>query len=270
MPAAVRVPVLLYHSVRNAPTPGFDAWEISPARMVTQLDQLAAAGFTTIPLSSYVRWLRGADDVTLPERPVVITFDDGFADFCDLVPTLLERACPVTLFVPTAYVGGDSEWLAPEFRRPMLSWSQIVDLDRSGIEIGAHAHVHRPMDTLAESELRADVVRCRDLVQDHLGHACDAFAYPHGYYSRRVRDAVEDAGFVRACAVKDAMSGTGDDPLAVARLFVGYHDIGRRFDLLVVDGRRRRARHERITTRGWRTYRRTRARIVSARGAAQV
>ncbi len=191
-----------------------------------------------------------------------MTFDDGFANFLDAVPLLLDRGCPVTMFVPTAYVGGDSDWLAPHFRRPMLTWSQIVELDRSGVEIGAHAHTHRPIDTLRPAELVADVARSRDLLEDHLGHACESFAYPHGYSSRRVRAVVAAAGFEQACGVNDAMSGTGDDPMAVARLFVGWDDVGEPFERLLVDGRRRRPRHERLGTRGWRIARRVRDRAA--------
>ncbi len=209
------------------------------------------------------RWLRH-DDVVLPCRPVVITFDDGFANFLDVVPDLLERGCPVTMFVPTAYVGGESEWLAPEFRRPMLTWSQLVDLDNSGVEIGAHAHVHRPIDTLRIADVVADVTRSRNLLEEHLGHECASFAYPHGYSSRRVRAVVAEAGFAQACAVKDSMSGPGDDPMAIARLFVGWDDVGERFERLLAEGHRRRRHHERLVTRGWRVAR-ARARTHAAR-----
>ena len=117
------------------------------------------------------------------------------------------------------------------------------------------------IDTLRAGDLRGDITHSRELIEDHLGHACASFAYPHGYYSRHVRGVVDDTGFVQACAVKDAMSGTGDDPMAVARLCVGWDDVGDQFDRLLVAGHRRRARHERIVTRGWRIVRRTRARL---------
>ena len=259
MPGGGGVPVLLYHSVRPSPTPGYERWETSFDQLRAQLDQLAAAGCEAVSLSTYACWLRDPD-VALPPRPVVVTFDDGFANFLDVVPLLVERACPAVMFVPTAYVGGESDWLEPRFRRPMLTWSQVVDLDRSGIEIGSHAHRHRPIDTLGRAEVRADVARSRMLIEDHLGHACASFAYPHGYSSHAVRNVVEAEGFVQACAVKYAMSGRGDDPMAIARLFVGWGDVGHRFDQLIVAGRRRRTRHERIVTRGWRMARRLRVR----------
>ncbi len=255
--------MLLYHSVRGEPTPGFERWETSSERLRTQLNQLEAAGRIPVSLPTYGRWLRNDAGIALPDQPVVITFDDGFANFLDVVPQFLERGYPVTLFVPTAYVGGESDWLAPQFRRQMLTWSQIADLDRSGIEIGSHSHAHRPIDTLRARDVRVEITRSRELIEDHLGHACASFAYPHGYYSRAVRRVVGDAGFEQACAVKDAMSGAGDDPMAVARLFVGWDDVGAKFDRLLVAGHRRRVGHERIATRGWRIVRRARARLQS-------
>ncbi len=266
--------MLLYHSVRAEPTPGFERWETSSDRLRAQLDQLEAADRIPVSLPTYAQWLRNDVGVALADKPVVITFDDGFANFLDVVPQFLERGYPVTLFVPTAYVGGESDWLASQFRRQMLTWSQLADLDRSGIEIGSHAHVHRPIDTLHARDLRAEITRSRELLEDHLGHACASFAYPHGYYSRRVRRVVEDAGFEQACAVKDAMSGASDDPMAVARLFVGWDDVGAQFDRLLVAGHRRRVRHERVATRAWRIVRRARARlqpredVASRRGRA--
>lgn len=261
MKPSTRVPVLLYHSVRPAPTPGYDAWETSPARMRAQLDTLDALGYTPVALATYAGWLRGDPGIELPARPVVITFDDGFANFCDLVPLLVDRGVPVTMFVPTAYVGGESSWLPREFRRAMLTWGQIVDLDRAGIEIGSHAHRHRPVDVLPGTRLRAEIAQSRDLLAEHLGHPCASFAYPHGYHSHAVCRAVAAAGFAQACAVKDTLSGPGDDPLAIARLFVGWDDVGARFERLLSHGHRRPHRHERVVTRGWRIARRVRSRV---------
>ena len=205
--------------------------------------------------------------VTLPAKPVVITFDDGFANFLDLVPLLLERSCAVTMFVPTAYIGGESIWLAPRFRRAMLTWPQIVELDANGIEIGSHAHLHRPIDTLPVEEVLAEIIRSRSLIEDRLGHGCASFAYPHGYSSPALQRAVAAAGFRQACAVRDAMSGRDDDPMAIARLFVGWEDVGDRFEGILARRYRPPPLRERIATRGWRVTRHVRSRLAGPDGA---
>jgi peptidoglycan/xylan/chitin deacetylase (PgdA/CDA1 family) len=140
----------------------------------------------------------------------------------------------------------------------MLTWEQLAELDRNGIEIGSHSHLHRPIDTVPRRVVRSEVLRSRELLADHLGHAPASFAYPHGYSSRRVRELVASA-FDQACAVKDALSGPGDDPTAIARLFVGWGDTGDRVERLLTEGHRRRTRHERLVTRGWRIARRLRS-----------
>ena len=102
----------------------------------------------------------------------------------------------------------------------MLSWSALGDLEKAGFEVGAHGHQHHQLDLLSIAEVTRDIALCKTLLEERLGHGVATFAYPHGYYTPRVREAVRAAGFDSACGVKNAFSHPFDDRLSLARLTV--------------------------------------------------
>ena len=136
-------------------------------------------------------------------------------------------------------------------RRQRLARTEVPPADahagrRSPISTAAVSRSALTLTCIARStrfdarELRADVTSSRDLIEDHLGHACTSFAYPHGYYSPRGAPRGR-GGRVRPGVCREGCDERpGDDPMAVARLFVGWDDVGDRFERILVDGRRRR------------------------------
>ncbi len=159
-----------------------------------------------------------------PERPVVLTFDDGFADFfTETLPVLQQYNFTATLYIATGFVGGTSRWLRREGEatRPMLTWDQVSEISASGIECGGHSHWHRQLDTLPLADARDEIVRCKKLLEDHLGQEISSFAYPHGYHSATIKRLVREARYTSACAVGYAMSSVTSDLFALARLRMG-------------------------------------------------
>ncbi len=255
------VPVLLYHSVSRESVSGFEPWQVDPGVFAAQMQYLADEGYQPIRLADYAGWLRAPETGPLPAKPCVITFDDGLADFANAVDTLAGHGFPSTMFVPTAYIGGTSTWLGDGAlgAQRIMSWRELRGLRDAGVEIGAHAHVHRPLDERSRPSVRRDVVASKRILEDGLGEEVRAFAYPHGYSDRRVRGEVARASFRYACAVNDSLSGPADDPYAICRIFAPTSRDPVAFARLLEHGSRPMRGRERIVTKGWRTARRVRA-----------
>ena len=219
------IPILMYHSISSHASPRFRPCIVSPETFDEHLSYLDQCHYTPVTVTQFVQAMaRGGDG--LPARPVVLTFDDGYADFyTSALPALQRHGFTATLYVATAFVGGTSRWLQHmgEGMRPMLTWEQLAEISASGIECAAHTHTHRPLDMLPPSVARDEIVRSKELLEEHLGQQVSSFAYPYGYYSARVWQIVRAAGYASACAIKGALSSLHDDPYALARLAIKPH-----------------------------------------------
>ncbi|MFF8673324.1 polysaccharide deacetylase family protein [Streptomyces sp. NPDC015242] len=257
------VPVFLYHAVTDNPPAWIAPFTVRPARFAAQLDRLTAAGRTVIPLAELVAAMRHG--TSLPSRPAVLTFDDGFADFWRSVyPQLATRGFPATLYITTGAVrtpgGSAGESLLPP--ADMLSWRQIRTLDVAGVEIGGHSRTHPQLDTFPRRKLVDEIVGCRETLENELGHRVSTFAYPHGYSDARVRRDVHAAGWGSACEVGNAFSSPRDNPFRISRLTVRADTpIGVFQDWVDGRGARTAPFRERPRTRAWRLYRRARSRL---------
>lgn len=215
------IPVLLYHSVGESCDPRFGRWNVTPEAFAQHIGHLADRGYRSLTVRELATTLLGGGP-ELDEDTVVITFDDGFADFhAHAWPSLRRHDMRATVFVTTGHVGQTSGWLADqgEGERRMMSWQQIEEVATAGIECGAHGHRHLQLDTISPPLARSEITESKRALEAVCGPV-DSFAYPHGYYTRRVKWEVERAGFRAACAVKNALSSPVDDRFAIARAIV--------------------------------------------------
>jgi peptidoglycan/xylan/chitin deacetylase (PgdA/CDA1 family) len=243
------VPVLLYHGVTEHPPPDMRRWTVHPRRFDEHLAIIDAAGCTALTVSEFGACLKGAG--VLPERPVLLTFDDGYADFLGAAERLAGYGLPSTFYVSTDSVGG----------KGMVSRDQLLTLDET-VEVGAHSRTHPRLDELPIERLGGEIKGSKEDLEDILQRAVHSFAYPFGNHDDRIRQAVVDAGFGAAAAVKNALSHDRDDPFAIARVTMSAR-ITPEFlsELLAGRGAPRSWRGERLRTRVYRSYRRTRSRL---------
>jgi peptidoglycan/xylan/chitin deacetylase (PgdA/CDA1 family) len=252
------IPILLYHSVSDAPTGDFGPFTVSRSQFAAHLDRLLAQGFETLTIGQMLERVRA--QLPLPERTAVLTVDDGFADFeANAWPELQERRMNATLYVTAGVIGGQASWLAPLHANQiaMLDRHQLLDLAAQGCEIGAHSMSHPQLDCLPRHQAAQEIRQCKDILEQVLGQSVDSFAYPHGYHDRDVRQMVVDSGYSSASAVKDALSHANDDQFALARITVKSNFDDAKIDqVLAGEGLARARRRERWRTRGWRQVRR--------------
>jgi peptidoglycan/xylan/chitin deacetylase (PgdA/CDA1 family) len=160
--------------------------------------------------------------------PVVVTFDDGTADFVDVALPILERhGVPATLYVATNFVDGGRSF--PGGGLP-ISWAGLRDATSTGlVTLGSHTHTHCLLDRIDPATASDELRRSRDLIAEHTGTVAEHFAYPKALVGTR---AVEDV--VRATFRSAAVAGTKvnaycrTDPWRLARSPVQRAD-GMRF-----------------------------------------
>lgn len=253
------IPVLLYHSVSDRPAGQFGPFTVTRSQLASHLDKVTALGFSTRTVGQLLA--QRAAGIPLPERTVVLTFDDGFADFDNAWAELTQRGLAATLYVTAGTLGGRSKWLAPlgAGDLPMLCPSQLINLAADGCEIGAHSMSHPQLDCIDRTAAAAEIRQSKDVLEQALGRSVDTFAYPHGYHDKAVKQLVAEAGFTSAAAVRNALSPADDDPFALARVTV-MSDFGpdRIAQVLTGNGAPVARPRERWRTRLWRQERRRR------------
>ena len=256
-PPALLVPILMYHEIAQPPETT-SRLAVSPDAFAAQLAYLYDEGFKTVTAAELSTVM--ADAGQLPDRAVVLTFDDGYEDFHSRAMPLLERyGFTATVFVTTGWVqdAGPSAG-----RRPgrMLSWSQIAEAADAGIEVGAHSCQHPQLDQLSEKLLREELYRSKAQLEDKLGSPVTGLAYPFGYSNARVRQVARDAGHGYGCSVSNMIMSPTSDLLALPRLTVrrsmampAFHQVVRgRVPMMLLK--------DRALTKGWAMVRRARQR----------
>ena len=251
------VPILMYHEIAQPPETT-SRLAVSPDAFAAQLAYLYDEGFKTVTAAELSTVM--ADAGQLPDRAVVLTFDDGYEDFHSRAMPLLERyGFTATVFVTTGWVqdAGPSAG-----RRPgrMLSWSQIAEAADAGIEVGAHSCQHPQLDQLPEKLLREELYRSKAQLEDKLGSSVTGVAYPFGYSNARVRQVARDAGHGYGCALSNMIMSPTSDLLALPRLTVRRSTTMPAFQRVVRGRVPMMLLKDRALTKGWAMVRRARHR----------
>jgi peptidoglycan/xylan/chitin deacetylase (PgdA/CDA1 family) len=260
------VPVLMYHSVTATPPPSTRRLSVHPDAFAAQLGALRRLGFSTPTFGEYAAAVAGGRP--LPERSVVLTFDDGYADFAEnALPLLTAHGFTATVFVTTGWLDDAGASAAGRPLDRMLSWKQVREVAEAGIEIGAHSHSHAQLDQVPTPALRDELRESKALLENETGLPVETLAYPFGYSSARVRAEVAASGYRFAAAVANRVTGRRVDPLALPRLTVRRSTQPDAFERIVQgEGLDRTFAADRALTRGWAVVRRSRYAVNRVRG----
>ncbi len=248
------VPILMYHSVAARPGVATRRLSVSPQAFADQIGLLADQGFTALTFGELARRYRTGS--AIPNRPVVLTFDDGYADFAEVAWPILERHdFAATVFVTTGWLSGagaDAAGLPPD---RMLDWAQLRELAAGGIEVAAHSHSHAQLDQLEDGRLQGELTDSRALLEDGLASPVEALAYPYGYSDPRVRSAARAAGYRCAASVRNVRSASSDDLYMLPRLTIRRTTDLNTFAAILAGADRTIFRRDRLLTAGWASVR---------------
>lgn len=214
-------PVLMYHHVQELhgePAPAWLRYTVSPSAFEAQLQWLHESGYQTITAARLVETLRGdprEDARSLPPKPVVLTFDDGWACCYDTVfPLLKRRGMTATFFV---YPSGVD---APGY----VTWAQLREMRSAGMDIQAHSMTHPHLPTIPPADAEREIEKCMAVMTEKMGDAPTVFAYPFGEYSDAVIKAVERAGYEGAYSTDPGIEHSAGDAFKLKRVLVSYPD----------------------------------------------
>lgn len=182
---------LMFHSI-SAPTERRQrARYLSPRRFSRFMGWLKAGGYKCVLPTE---WLAGATSA----RSVMLTFDDGYEDFCfEAFPVLQRLGLKAVAFLVVDRIGQWNTWdkIGPNRGRRLLSLPQIRETYRHGIQFGSHSLTHPWLTRLSDAELRREVRDSKYRLENLLGSEVSCFAYPYGDVDARVRGAVAEAGY---------------------------------------------------------------------------
>jgi peptidoglycan/xylan/chitin deacetylase (PgdA/CDA1 family) len=208
----LHVPVLMYHYVRVNPIHwdrlGFSL-SVTPADFARQLDLLRSTGFHSISLGQLMDAVEHG--VTLPEHPVVLTFDDGYSDFADVaVPELLAHGFTATDFVVSGFVGHSG----------YMSAEQVVAVHKLGMTIGAHTIHHANLAMTAPWLAQIEIAQSRRDLEQLIGAPVTDFAYPSGKFTSAVLELVAGAGYRDAVTTIEGVASDAGHRLLLPRVRV--------------------------------------------------
>lgn len=214
----MKVPILAYHKVdTRSPTRFWVSADFFDMQMAT----LHELGYESVSL--YDLWRSSHGDGILPAKPVCITFDDGYENFATRAfPVLGKHGFTATVFIPTDFIGDDerrwNDWdRSPEersFPAAHLVWREIIELHRSGIEIGAHTRTHRDLESLAKTspaDAEEEITACKREIEARLSAEIGFLSYPYRTSGAAVEIMARKAGFLGAATMNGGFFDTQHD-----------------------------------------------------------
>jgi peptidoglycan/xylan/chitin deacetylase (PgdA/CDA1 family) len=202
----VAAPILLYHRVSNRAPASRYAVRVETFR--AQMIILANAGFQTITVSQLADIIRNGG--YMPEKTIVITFDDGFLDvYENAFPILQEFGFTATFYVITGTLDSDKSY-------GYAQKSQLEDLMTAGWEIASHSISHTNLKT-AYSGHRNEMENSKFMLEEMLGVPIRSFAYPFAAADQRTRDRAREFGYESAVGVGLGALHTSDDLYFLSR-----------------------------------------------------
>ena len=240
MKTAKAVPVLMYHHV--SPAPGLVT--IAPENFRAQMRHLARNGWRTVGLDDLARFIGGDP---LPEKSVVISFDDGYLDnWVHAHPIMAEHGLHGVIFLITGWIGdGPARPHAGMANAPatpahkacmeavqagradevMLRWSEVLAMREAGtFEFHSHTHTHTRWDrvepdaTLRAERLAADLEHSRAALAQRIGGATAHLCWPQGYYDPAYVATARRQGFSHLYTVRRGAVRPGPDHEAIVRI----------------------------------------------------
>jgi len=234
--ASPDIPILMYHSISEEDS-GRSAYfqTATPPRVFAEhMALLRRNGYESIHLSDLAEAIKNDG---ARRRLVVLTFDDGYADFLTgAFPALSEYGYTATMFLPTAHIGEARRSFKD---RECLTWTEVRGLSGAGIEFGSHTVTHPQLHDLPERAIREEVGLSKKVIEDELGREISCFAYPFAFpqtdrrFVGMLRSVLQDAGYRQGVCTTIGLVNADSDALFLERIPINGCDDPQLFEAKV-------------------------------------
>ncbi|MDD4688126.1 MAG: polysaccharide deacetylase family protein [Eubacteriales bacterium] len=205
----VTVPIILYHAIEENYPDEISNLAITSKLFEEHMQALLKHGYTTISFQEYMDFK--FNNAKLPEKPIIIAFDDGYlSNYTKAYPILLKYRMKATIFIVASTVGKQY----PEVNYAHFTWDQARTMINSGlIEIGSHTYYHNDVSQYSSEKANLDLRLSKYLIDTNLGFNCKLLAFPYGLFTEENQQQALEAGYTLSCKVGDVGVNTKDTPI---------------------------------------------------------
>ncbi len=229
--SGVRLPIIMYHAVLKDPQRAGD-YIISPAQLEKDLLYLKKQGYTAVLPRELVDYVNGKSE--LPDKPVMITFDDGYYSSLTYVLPILKRMdMKAVVSVVGNYTQKASELMDQNPAYAYLTWEDICALANSGrVEIASHTYAlhtkkngregvkRKTWETKEahEAVLKEDIEVFQNAMEEHCGFPITTFTYPFGSWDDETEAVLRRTGFAMTLTCRERMNYIERNPASLYHL----------------------------------------------------
>ena len=215
--AIMTIPILMYHHVGNTST--YQTYSVDNAMFEWQMDDLEKQGYHTVSVADIMLAL--TDGAPLPDKPIAITFDDGWVQqITNTLPVLLRHHFKATYYIVVNVTGR---------RAANMTWDQLRQLRDAGMWIGSHTLSHGYLPGMSDTRLRDELLKSKQILEQQLGIPITTLAYPGGAFNARVERIAHEAGYIAAVTVIKGYTQRADGLYRLQRVGIYGVDTQERF-----------------------------------------
>ncbi|MEW5958094.1 MAG: polysaccharide deacetylase family protein [Chloroflexota bacterium] len=217
---SLSVPILMYHYV-STPPEGADAvrrdLSVTPDQFEAHLAFLRQNGYQTVTLRDLTLALSG--HVALPDRPIILTFDDGYRDNYENAFPLLRKYGDVgVFFVFTQVIDTNNV--------SYLTWDMVKEMHQAGMEFGSHSYRHSDLAGRDVDFLVYEILGSKEAIEERIGEPVRFFSYPSGRYDALTVQILASANFWAAVTTQWGIEQSFTGRFELLRIRVRGNDSG--------------------------------------------